>query len=94
MCEIFFATLECELLNRRRFPTQSEAGMAVFDFIEGWYNPRRRHSGLEYQSPISDEQRRSVVAWCERGAPPTKAGALQFGTEAKETRDSRGYSEI
>jgi putative transposase len=39
MCESFFATLECELLERRRFKTQVEARMAIFDFIERWYNP-------------------------------------------------------
>jgi putative transposase len=61
LCESFFATLECELLDRRRFPTQAEARMAVFDFIEGWYNPHRRHSGLDYLSPISYEQRHPVV---------------------------------
>jgi putative transposase len=57
MAESFFATLECELLDRRRFRTQAEAKMAVFEFIEGWYNPRRRHSALEYQSPISYEKK-------------------------------------
>ena len=62
LCESFFATLECELLDRRRFPTQAEARMAVFDFIEGWYNPHRRHSDLDYESPISYEQRHPVVA--------------------------------
>ena len=62
LCESFFATLQCELLDRRRFPTQAEARMAVFDFIEGWYNPHRRHSGLDYLSPISYEQRHPVVA--------------------------------
>ena len=62
LCESFFATLECELLDRRRFPTQAEARMAVFDFIEGWYNPHRRHSGLDYLSPISYEQRHPIVA--------------------------------
>jgi transposase InsO family protein len=62
LCESFFATLECELLDRRRFPTQVEARMAVFDFIEGWYNPHRRHSGLDYESPISYEKRHPVVA--------------------------------
>jgi transposase InsO family protein len=40
--ESFFATLECELLDRRRFKTQAEARIAVFEFIEGFYNPRRR----------------------------------------------------
>jgi putative transposase len=53
MCESFFATLECELLNRQSFKTQAEARMAVFDFIEGWYNPHRRHSALDYLSPIN-----------------------------------------
>jgi hypothetical protein len=42
--KLFFATLECELLDRRRFKTQREAVLEVFDFIEGWYNPHRRHS--------------------------------------------------
>ncbi len=56
LCESFFATLECELLDRQRFRTQVEARLAVFDFIEGWYNPRRRHSGLDYRSPLIFEQ--------------------------------------
>jgi len=44
MCESFFATLECELPDRRHCKTQIEARMAIFEFIEGWYNPPRRHS--------------------------------------------------
>ena len=56
MCESFFATLECELLDRHRFQTQVEARMAIFEFIEGWYNPHRRHSALDYQSPINYER--------------------------------------
>lgn len=57
LCESFFATLECELLDRQRFRTQVEARLAIFDFIEGWYNPRRRHSSLDYLSPIAYEKR-------------------------------------
>jgi putative transposase len=57
MAESFFATLERELLNRRRFKTQSEARMAVFEWIEGWYNPHRRHSSLGRVSPINFERR-------------------------------------
>ena len=57
MCESFFATLECELLDRCRLQTQAEARTALFDFIEGFYNPRRRHSSLNYLSPIDYEQR-------------------------------------
>jgi putative transposase len=58
LCESFFATLECELLDRQRFRTQTDARLAIFDFIEGWYNPRRRHSALEYLSPVIFEQSR------------------------------------
>ena len=50
MAESFFATLECELLDRVRFRTQSEARIAIFDFIEGFYNPRRRHSAISRRS--------------------------------------------
>jgi putative transposase len=55
LCESFFAPLACELPDRRRFASQVEARMAVFSFIEGWYNPFRRHSALGYQSPIAYE---------------------------------------
>lgn len=56
MCESFFATLECELLDRRRLASQVSARMAVFDFIEGWYNPFRRHSSIGYLSPMEFER--------------------------------------
>src|SRR5579859_7352514 len=61
-CESFFATLECELLDRRRFKTQAEARIAVFEFIEGFYNPRRRHSSIGYLSPIDYERRHHAAA--------------------------------
>ena len=57
LCESFFATLECELLQGRKFGERGEARREVFWFIEGWYNPRRRHSGLEYLSPVEFERR-------------------------------------
>jgi putative transposase len=57
LAESFFATLECELLDRRSFRTQAEAKMAVFDFIEGWYKPQRRHSSIGYISPAVFERR-------------------------------------
>ena len=56
MCESFFATLECELIDRYRWATKAEARMAVFRFIESWYNARRRHSSLGYRSPVMYEQ--------------------------------------
>jgi putative transposase len=57
LVESFFATLEGELIARSRWPTRSEARMAVFDYIEGFYNPRRRHSALAYLSPAEYERR-------------------------------------
>ena len=62
MCESFNATLECELLARRRFKSHREAGLAVFEFIEGWYNPCRRHSALGMLSPMQFERRMSQAA--------------------------------
>jgi transposase InsO family protein len=62
MCESFFATLECELLDRCRFKTQAEARRAAFGFIEGFYNPRRRHSSISYLSPIDYERRHHAAA--------------------------------
>jgi putative transposase len=57
MCGSFFATLQCELLDRHRFQTHTQARMAVFQFIEGFYNPARRHSALGYLSPIEYERK-------------------------------------
>jgi putative transposase len=55
MAESFFATLECELIDRRSWQTKTQARLALFSFIEGWYNPRRRHSGLGQMSPAMFE---------------------------------------
>jgi putative transposase len=57
MAESFFASLECELINRRSFKSKAEARLAIFTWIEGWYNPRRRHSALDYLSPANFERK-------------------------------------
>lgn len=68
MAESFFATLECELLDRTRFATHAEAQAAVFEFVEGWYNTRRRHSALGYVSPLEFERLRAgSVVGARRG---------------------------
>jgi len=84
MAESFFATLECELLDRTRFETQREAKFAVFEWIEGWYNPQRRHSSIGYLSPMEFERRHAEEQ--KRGgfapAPPTtfeRKGRAQEG---------------
>ena len=57
MAESVFASLECELIERRSFKTKTEARLAVFTWIEAWYNPRRRHSALGRISPLEFERR-------------------------------------
>ncbi|WP_225854956.1 integrase core domain-containing protein [Micromonospora noduli] len=53
--ESFFATIKTELLHRQPWPTHSAARQAIFEYIEGWYNTRRRHSTLGYLSPAAFE---------------------------------------
>ena len=57
MTESFFATFECELIDRRVFRTRAEARIAIFEYVEGWYNPHRRHLPLATSHP-----------WTSRGA--------------------------
>lgn len=57
MAESFFATLECELIDREHFATREEARTKIFDYLETWYNPRRRHSALDYLAPMEYERR-------------------------------------
>ena len=86
MAESFFATLECELIDRRNWPTKTEARLALFTYIEGWYNPRRRHSALGQTSPANFERKHDdkirkspprgehgipTVGACVAGAAPT-----------------------
>jgi len=68
MCESFFATLECELLDRVTLASPKEAKAIVFDFIERWYNPRRRHLALNYLSPLAFER--------QHAAPPAAGEAV------------------
>jgi putative transposase len=77
MCESFFATLECELLDRRRFRTPAEARMAAFRYIEGWYNPHRRHSALGYESPVNFEKNHAPVE-AKSGTCQGAAGTATF----------------
>jgi putative transposase len=62
MAESCFATLECERLDRRMYRSHTEALVDLFQYLEGWYNPQRRHSALGNLSPINFERRQSVAA--------------------------------
>lgn len=98
MAESFFSTLECELLDRYRFKTQVEARMAVFRYIEGWYNPRRRHSALGYESPMSFEKLYYDAAKPAPSQSPATAATfvgaslllLPSAAGAEEASDSQG----
>ena len=60
MAESFLASLECERIERKSWQTKTEARLALFTYIEGWYNPRRRHSALDYLSPANYESKNRV----------------------------------
>jgi len=62
VAESFFATLECELLDRYPWPTRTGPRTAIFDFIEVFYNRQRRHSTLDYATPVSYEQQHPSAA--------------------------------
>jgi putative transposase len=80
MAESFFASLECELIERRSWKSFAEARMAIFTWIEGWYNPRRRHSGIGQKSPINFEKELQDQAKATEPttAEPTSAGQLKI----------------
>jgi putative transposase len=86
MAESFFASLECELLDRRSFKSKTEARLAVFSWIEGWYNPCRRHSALGYPSPLNYE-RRNPNPHCQLPPTTTKIRTAETGPIARESSD-------
>ena len=98
MCESFFATLECELLDRVRFRTQSEARIAIFDFIEGFYNPRRRHSAISRRSSSSVRRQPADILF-EPGfarVDPLRgrvSQGLQERNQRESTMNARGRSQ-
>lgn len=87
MCESFFATLECELLARRRFATKAEARMAIFEFIESWYNLNRRHESLGQVPPIVFERRHSTHH--ERAVTHRPARSVAYQAPAHGPVDNR-----
>lgn len=62
VCEAFHATIKKEKVSRQSWPTRAAARTAIFEYIEGWYNPHRRHSTLAYLSPIEFERHHAELA--------------------------------
>ncbi len=91
MAESFFASLECELLDRRNFQSKTEARLALFTYIEGWYNPRRRHSALGYRSPANFERNPTPTSEPKHGLPtaPPASGLLRAGGVAVDNPASQ-----
>ena len=56
MMESFFGTLQRELLDRQTWTTRRELAAAIFEWIEAWYNPRRRHTSIGDLSPVIYER--------------------------------------
>lgn len=68
------ATLECELIDRVRLRTREEVEQAMFEFIEGLYNPHHRHSSLNYECPIACEEKNWGVASATSSELSTETG--------------------
>lgn len=62
LAESFFGTLQLELLDRHRWETRDQLASAIFDYVEAFYNPRRRHSSIGDLSPVEFESRHAVEA--------------------------------
>ena len=78
MAESFFASLECELIDRRVFKTKTEARLALFTWIEGWYNARRLHLSLGHRSPNQFEpDHEHAQADDKHGLPTAAVGSSQ-----------------
>jgi putative transposase len=82
-CETFHATLKKERIYRRSWPTRAAARTAIFEYIEGWYNPRRRHSTLGYLSPVQFEDRQAELA------PPSPKTAMHDDQSVRGDRSQR-----
>jgi putative transposase len=61
MAESFFASLQTELLDHQRWATGAELAQAIFEYVEGFYNPTRRHSSLAMLSPNDFEHQHSAA---------------------------------
>jgi putative transposase len=76
VCETFHASLKKEKIYRQSWPTRAAARTAVFGYIEGWYNPRRRHSTLGYLSPIEFERHYTELAQLALETPISPNGSV------------------
>ena len=77
VCETFHASIKKERIYRQSWPTRAQARATVFEYIEGWYNPRRRHSTLGYLSPIEFERHHIELAEVALETPISANGSVR-----------------
>ena len=88
VCETFHASIKKERIYRQAWPTRAEARAAVFEYIEGWYNPRRRHSTPGYLSPAQYEQQHAEQLQTALESTPPSNGSLVTITPTTSRRTS------
>ena len=86
VCETFHATLKKEHIYRQSWPTRSRGRTAVFEYIEGWFNPRRRHSTLGYLSPTEFERHYTEFAQLALEGPISPNGSARIDRAEGLTR--------
>ena len=86
MAESFFGTLQLELLDRRHWETTAELASAIFEYIEAFYNPRRRHSSIGNLSPVEFETR--SCGMINSANPSGETGKLIFTLNTKHQFDA------
>ena len=62
LAESFFGTLQLELLDRHHWETRDQLASAIFEYVEAFFDPRRRHSSIENFSPAEFESRHIAAA--------------------------------
>ena len=61
VAESFFGSLQLELLDEHHWHSRQQLALAIFDWIEAWYNPKRRHSYCGMLSPIDCETATAIT---------------------------------
>jgi hypothetical protein len=86
VCETFHASIKKERIYRRSWPTRAEARAAVFEYIEAWYNPRRRHSTLGYLSPVEFERHHAELNLSRDSAIAVAVAVASAGNASRPSK--------
>ena len=93
MAESFFSVLQRELLDEQRWTTRRQLALAVFEWIEAWYNPHRRHTSIGSLSPIDYEAAQPPIGSRTQHEPePLAKPGAQLPSEARNHRGWYQYT--